>query len=150
MKYVAAALMSLLPISAFAHDYAIDGLKVEHPIAKATTETARASAGYLSITNTGETSDRLVAVEADFPRVMVHDTVVEDGVASMVHMDSITLESGQTVVFEPGGLHVMFMGLSDQMIEGQKIPGTLIFENAGRLDIEFNVENLDGDAHANH
>ncbi len=150
MKYLAAALISLLPLSAFAHDYEINGLKVEHPIAKATTETARASAGYLSITNTGETADSLVAVEADFPRVMVHDTKVEDGVASMVHMDSITLEPGQTVVFEPGGLHVMFMGLSEQMIEGQKIPGTLVFENAGRLDIEFNVENVEGDAHANH
>lgn len=150
MKYVAAALISLLPLSAFAHDYEINGLKVEHPTAKATTETARASAGYLSITNTGETADSLVGVEADFPRVMIHNTKVEDGVASMVHMDSIALEPGQTVVFEPGGLHVMFMGLSEQMVEGQKVPGTLIFENAGRLDIEFNVETVDGDAHANH
>ena len=150
MKYVAAAFISLLPLSAFAHDYEINGLKVEHPIAKATTETARASAGYLSITNTGETVDHLVGVEADFPRVMVHDTIVEDGVASMMHMDSIALEPGQTVVFEPGGLHVMFMGLSEQLIEGQKIPGTLIFENAGRLDIEFNVEHVDSDAHAHH
>lgn len=150
MKVLAVAFALLMPSVTFAHDYTIGQLMVMHPVAKETTATARTSAGYFSVTNTGEATDMLIGVEADFPRVMMHTTRVENGVASMQHLDVVALEPGQTVTFEPGGLHVMFMGLSEPMIEGDKIPATLIFEKAGRLEVHFNVEKIEVDAHANH
>ena len=150
MKTFLASLAALLPVVALAHDYSVNDLMVMHPVAKETTATARSSAGYFTITNNGDASDSLIGVEADFPRVMMHNTEVQDGVASMRHMDAVILEPGQTVTFEPGGFHVMFMGLSEPMTEGEEIPATLIFENAGRLDIVFNVEKIEAKDHSDH
>lgn len=145
------ALISV-PYVATAHEYKIDGLVVDHPMARETTATAQAGAGYLSITNTGETADRLIAVEAEFPRVMVHDTIIENDVATMKHLDGVDIAPGATVTLEPGGKHVMFMGLNGDPFEvGEKIPATLVFENAGRLDVVFNVEVIDDAVdHSNH
>ena len=122
---------------AAAHDYVLGDITVKHPMSFATT--GKAGAGYLEIINDGA-ADRLVGVEADFPKVMIHDTVLEDGIAKMQHLMGVDLPTGETVALKPRGMHVMFMGLSDGLSVGDKIPATLIFENAGRLDVTFNVE----------
>jgi hypothetical protein len=137
-----------MPMAAFAHDYKIGDMMVMHPVAFETTPSAMSGAGYFTVTNTGDQADRLLSVEADFPRVMIHDTKVTDGVATMFHIDAVTIAPGETVALTPGAKHVMFMGLNGDPFEiDEKIPATLVFENAGRLAIEFNVEPRP-DAHA--
>jgi len=126
------------------HEYKIGDLVIDHPVAKTTPQTARAGAGYMKVTNTGDMADSLVAVEADFPRVMIHDTKVEDDVASMFHIDAAEIAPGETVVFAPGGKHIMFMGLDGDPFEaGEVVEATLVFEKAGRIDVNFNVETLE-------
>lgn len=149
MKYAlfAAALMAATPV--FAHDYAVGDLSVEHPISFPTAPTAHVAAGYMTITNAGDSDDRLVAVEADFDRVELHNVVVDDnGMAMMMpQADGIALPAGETVELKMGGYHTMFIGLGGDPFEvGEMIPATLVFENAGRLDIEFKVEKRDGAA----
>ena len=151
MKLISAALLYLLPSGAFAHDYTVGDVKIDHPVARATTETARTSAGYFRIENIGSEDDALVGVEADFPRVEMHTTEVDgDGVASMRRIMSIPLPAGEMITFERGGLHVMFVGLSEPFLEGETVPAALIFEKAGRVEIEFNIEKIDGHGHMNH
>ena len=138
-----AALM-LIPTATFAHDFKIGDLSIAHPVAKAVSETAMTSAGYLSITNTGDTDDALIAVRAGFPRVEMHDTMTnDDGVASMMQMMSVPIPASETVTFERGAKHVMFMGLRGVALqEGHKVNAVLVFENAGELMIQFNVEDV--------
>lgn len=142
----------MTPFAATAHEYRVGDIVVDHPMAQETAKTAVAGAGYLIIINTGDTADRLVAVEADFPRVMIHESVVDDGIATMKHLADIELAPGETVTLEPGGKHVMFMGLNGDPFEvGEKVPATLVFETAGRLDVVFNVEAIaDTVDHSNH
>ena len=141
--------VALLPGFALGHDYKLGDLHVAHPFARATAATAMAGAGYLTILNSGTADDTLIGVEADFPRVMVHDSKTVDGVASMLAVGSVTIPAGETVTFAPGGLHVMFMGLDgDPLDAGEEVPATLIFENAGRLEVVFKVE--DGEAAMDH
>ena len=129
------------PFAVSAHDYSVGDLVINHPVAYETPRTAMSGAGYLTITNTGVTDDRMVAVEADFPRVMMHETEVTDGIASMIHLDHVALPAGQTVVFEPGGKHVMFMGLNGDPFEiDEEIAVRLIFEKSGAIDVIFKVE----------
>lgn len=157
MKHLNAALLATL-VSAtptLAHEYKAGDLMVDHPYAIATPVTAQTGAGYLTITNTGTSLDRLVGVEAGFPRVMLHTTVRENDIATMTHVEAIDIPAGETVALAPGGYHVMFMGLNGDPFEvGEEIPGTLIFEHAGRIDLTFNVEARDavqsGDAHDGH
>ncbi len=144
MKYAsfaAAAALCTFASTVTAHEFKIADLVVHHPMAFETASSAISGGGYLSITNNGAQMERLIAVEADFPRVMLHTTEMKDDVARMMHVDGIEIPAGQTVTFAPGGLHVMFMGLNGDPFEvGETIPATLIFEQAGALEVVFNVE----------
>lgn len=134
----------IAPFAVSAHEYKVGDLIVDHPVAKATPATAMTGAGYMSITNTGDTTDSLIAVEADFPRVMIHDTKVENDVASMFHIEAAEIAPGETITFAPGGKHIMFMGLDGDPFEaGEVVEATLVFEKAGRIDVNFNVETLE-------
>jgi hypothetical protein len=146
-----AAAFCILATATLAHDYRIGDLLVEHPMAFATPATAQTGGGYVTITNTGTQDDMLLAVEADFPRVMLHNTVMTDDIARMEHLETIPLPAGETVMLMPGGMHVMFMGLNGDPFEvGEAIPATLIFEKAGPLDIVFDVEDRSDDGEMDH
>lgn len=144
---LSAALAALMALPAAAHDYTTGSLSVGHPMAFETPATASNGGGYLTITNSGGTADRLLRIEAEgFDEVSLHETSTDDkGVARMRHVDGVDLPAGETVTLAPGGMHVMFMGLGgDPFEEGDKIPATLIFEKAGPLKVTFNVESRRG------
>ncbi len=144
-RLMTALSVALLPGFALGHDYMLGDLHVEHPFARATAATAMAGAGYVEIMNSGNIDDTLIAIEADFPRVSLHDSSTVDGVASMIALDGVTIPAGGTVTFAPGGMHVMFMGLNGDPLEvGEEVPATLVFEKAGRLDVVFKVEGMAG------
>lgn len=154
-SFAAAAALSLLAQTAIAHEFKVGDLIIDHPMALETFQTAMTGAGYLSVTNSGTEEDRLIAVEADFPRVMLHTSVTTNDIVTMSEVEGITIPAGETITLEPGGFHVMFMGLNGDPFEvGETFPATLVFEKAGRLDVVFNVEARDGEAkqedHSNH
>jgi len=66
-----ALLMVLAAAPAFAQDYTLGDLTIAHPTSFPSA--GMTGAGYLAITNTGDVSDRLLAVTADFPRVELHE-----------------------------------------------------------------------------
>lgn len=116
-------------------------LSIGHPYAFATAVGARTAAGYFSVTNAGAEDDRLLSVEAGFPRVEVHESVVDaGGVARMTPVGAVAIPAGATVTLAPQGLHVMFMGLDAPLSEGTKVPAVLVFEKAGRVPVEFSVD----------
>lgn len=118
---------------------AAENLKIMHPVAFESPKMAKAGAGFMMIKNTGDTDDTLLEVRAEFPKVQIHTTEEQDGVARMIHIDTLTIPAGETVELAPGGYHIMFMGLSEPLQDGDEIPATLVFENAGEVPITFNV-----------
>ncbi len=131
-----------LPVSA--HDYMQGALKIDHPWVRATAPGAPVAGGFMTITNTGDETDRLVGGEAGFAkRVEMHEMSMDDGVMRMRELQGgIEIAPGETVTLKPGGLHIMFMKLSEPMTEGEKRPVTLTFENAGDISIDFAVEGM--------
>ena len=115
-------------------------LVISDAVAPETPPSAMTGAGYMTITNTGNTDQRLIAVAADFPRVMMHETQMQDGVATMQHQNEVTIPAGATVSFAPGGRHIMFMGLNGDPFEiGERIPLTLTFDPAGEVVVMLDV-----------
>ena len=55
------------------------------------------------------------------------------------HPEGFALKSGARVVLAPGGKHVMLMQLQQQLEEGNEIRLTLVFEHAGRLELQVPV-----------
>lgn len=145
-RFLTLLVLTSLPFGVAAHEYKVGDLIIDHPVAAETAQsvTATAGAAYMVITNNGDTDDTLLAVTADFPQVTLHETVIQNEIASMTRMENIVIPAGETVSLEPGGLHIMFMGLNgDPFTDGERIPATLVFEDAGAVDVVFNVEALD-------
>lgn len=75
--------------------------------------------------------------------------VTEDGVAKMRPVTGgLEIKPGSTVTLEPGGLHAMLIGLKQPITQGGRVQGTLVFERAGKVDVEFAVQPLGGPAPA--
>ncbi len=132
----------ILSSTALAHGVTKGEIEIIHPHIPAPMAAAKSAGGFLGIANGGETADRLLGVEVGFfKQSMLHTTVHgADGVARMQHIDAIDIPAGETVLLERGGLHIMMMGPSGPLSEGQMLPATLIFEHAGRVEVEFSVD----------
>ncbi|MET0315081.1 MAG: copper chaperone PCu(A)C [Hansschlegelia sp.] len=136
----ACALALVSPASA--HEYKLGDLTIGHPWSRATAPGAKIGGGFLSIENKGSTPDRLVAVSATFAqKAELHESLVEDGVSKMRPLkDGVEVKPGETVTFEPGGKHLMFIGLAAPLKQGERVKGELTFEKAGKVEVEFAVE----------
>jgi periplasmic copper chaperone A len=135
------AAVGLIGGIAAAETYSVGGLQIGNPWARATPKGATVGAGYLTITNKGAESDRLIGGSAvPASRFEVHTTVFEKGVARMRQVSGLEIKPGETVELAPGGMHVMFMGLRQPLLQGQTVKGTLVFEKAGTVAIEFAVQ----------
>ena len=153
----AIAIATLIAAPLAAHDYKIGELVVAHPYAPTTPGRAKSAVGYMSITNNGSVADTLIDVRTDVANALLHRTESgDDGIMRMPHMgDGIVIAPGETVTMEPGGLHIMFMGLSAPFTDGEKFAGTLVFEHAGEVEVNFNIEArgsdaMDGMTHEGH
>lgn len=131
--------------AASAHEVTVGNLQIIHAHIPAPMAGAKVAAGYMGISNEGTTADALLGVEVGFAaQAMLHTTEFSaDGVASMKHVSALAIPAGETVVLEPGGFHIMLMGLTRTLTEGDMLPATLIFESGGRVEIEFMVDPAD-------
>jgi copper(I)-binding protein len=137
---LAAALCLAAP--ALAHEVTVGDLQIIHASIPQPAENAMAAGGFMAIVNNGPEADRLIGVESDIAeKVETHESKVdENGVGTMQHVDFIDIPAGETVNLEHGGYHIMFMGLKEPLVEGEMVKGALIFEKAGRVEIEFMVD----------
>lgn len=133
-----------------AHDLVTGDLHIIHPSMPDPLPTAKSAAGYMVISNDGDTPERLLEVRTPFAKVTtIHETLInDDGVATMQPVVDLVIPPNDMLVLEPGGMHVMFMGLTDTADEGDMIPATLIFQNAGEVVVEFMVDPAAGADHS--
>ncbi|MDO8980006.1 MAG: DUF1775 domain-containing protein [Afipia sp.] len=129
------------PAQSGSDTFKIGDLVVASPWTRATPGGAKIAGGYLKITNNGKSPDRLVgAVTASADRVEIHEMSMTDGVMKMRPLtDGLIVKPGETVELKPGGFHMMFMDIKQQLKQGDTLKATLTFEKAGRLDLSFNV-----------
>ena len=99
-------------------------------------------AAFLTLTNTGSTPDQLVgAASPAAGRVELHQMIRDGEVMRMRELaGGIALPPGQAVVLRPGGLHVMLLGLTQPLEQGQALPLTLRFAQAGEVTVQLAVQ----------
>jgi len=139
---IATALLLAFVSSAAARDFQAGDLRIDQPWSRATAPAAKVGAGYLAITNGGGVADRLVAASTQAAaRVEIHEMRMDGGVMRMRELpQGLALPPGETVALKPGGYHLMFIDLRAPLTAGRSIPVTLVFERAGRVEIELSVE----------
>src|SRR3954452_1459022 len=144
--FLPALLLAVLATSARAHDYQIGPIAIDHPWTRATPKNAPVAGGYLKITNTGTTADRLVGGSSEVAkRFQVHQMKMDGGVMTMRELkEGLEIPPGATVELKPGSYHIMMLDLSRPLAKGDKVKGSLTFEKAGKVDVEFAVEGMGG------
>jgi copper(I)-binding protein len=132
---LAASLVAGSATLAFAADIALD-----QPWSRATPAGAQVGAGYVTIRNAGKTADKLVSVTSDVSaKSEIHEMAMADGVMKMRAVSAIEVPAGQSAELKPGGYHIMFVGLKQPLKEGDTVKGSLTFEKAGPVPVEFKV-----------
>jgi periplasmic copper chaperone A len=121
--------------------YKVGALVIEAPWARATPGGAQVGGAYLKITNTGAEVDRLTGGSLPTAAaVEVHEMRMTDGIMRMRKLEKgLEINPGQTVELKPGGYHIMFLGLREGLKQGQPVKGTLVFEKAGSVEVEYLV-----------
>ena len=140
--------VALLAATASAHEYKAGTLDIGHPWSRATLPGAKVAAGYLTVKNNGSEADRLIGASAGIAgKGEIHEMTMKDGVMIMRPVtEGVEIPAGGELKLEPGSYHLMFMGLKEPAVEGVKFPGTLTFEKAGTVNVEFAVEKAGGKA----
>lgn len=137
------ATLALAPTLVVARDFAAGTLIIQHPWARATPGGAQVGGGYLAIDNKGGTPDRLVGgsfeASAGFE---LHAMSMDGGVMRMRPTGPLEIPAGGSVTLDPNGKHIMFTGLKRGLMKGETIPGTLMFEHAGTVPVQFEVEGI--------
>lgn len=141
--------------SALAQDYKAGGLAISHPWARATPSGAQVGGAYMSITNAGPTPDRLLGGNTPAAgRVEVHEMRMEGDVMQMRPLASgLEILPGATIEIKPGGYHLMLTPLRTPLRQGERVPLTLEFAKAGKVDVELAVMGVGAtglDAHGDH
>jgi periplasmic copper chaperone A len=97
---------------------------------------ARMTAGYLRIYNPGPETLVIVGAESEkFRSIEIHGTEMVDGVARMRRQPTVPVRAGETVSFEPGGLHLMLMQPVNGVPASGSIELKLVLEGGGRISL---------------
>jgi periplasmic copper chaperone A len=101
---------------------------------------AATSAIYLTIQNTGSQADRLVSATSSVAQsIEIHQSQVQNNVASMQKLDNLALPAKSKIQFQPGGYHLMLIGISRNLNPGDKITVNLQFEKSAPILVEVEV-----------
>lgn len=101
--------------------------------------TGKTGVVYLTIRNDGD-ADRLVAASTNAAgKAQIHTTTRDGDIVRMRPVDGVDIPDHTKVVFKPGGLHVMLMGLKAPLVAGSSLPLKLRFEKAGEVTVAVTV-----------
>jgi copper(I)-binding protein len=122
-------------------DIAVTDAWVRQPAEGQTT-----SAAYATITNTGDTDVTLVGASVPFDAtVEIHETLMDDsGTMQMQEReDGFVLAAGATFTLEPGGPHIMMLGI-DHADFVDEVEVTMIFDDGTELTVTAPIRSIGG------
>lgn len=148
LKFPAPALTVLTRQNTAAQSFKAGALTIAAPWIRATPGGAKIAGGYMTITNNGKEADRLTGGTLPVAgRFEVHEMSMDNGVMKMRHLPKgLEIKPDESVELKPGGYHLMFMDLKQGLKEGDVVKGTLVFEKAGKVDVEYRIGPIGGGA----
>ncbi|HEX8956337.1 MAG TPA: copper chaperone PCu(A)C [Burkholderiaceae bacterium] len=140
--------MKMLPVAlilmffATASSAAPSAITVDHAHARATVPGQTTGAAYVDIENRGKADDKLLKISSPVAQsAEVHSMAMDGTIMRMREVGQIDLKPAAKVAMAPNeGMHIMLIGLKQPLRPGQKIPLSLRFEKAGKIDVEAIVD----------
>jgi copper(I)-binding protein len=142
VSLVLAAVFGVVIGPASAHEFKVGSIEIKHPWSRATPKGSEVAGGFMKLINTGTEPDRLIGGStASAGKFEIHESAMEGGVMKMrPQPKGIEIKPGETVELKPGSYHLMFVGLKEPFEKGKRVKGTLQFEKAGKVDVEYAIE----------
>ena len=132
------------PLLASGHGYQAGAIRIVHPWAMPTAASITdggSGMGYLVLQNAGNKPDKLLSAHTEIARkieLYAHSKVGD--IPTMRQVKSVAIPAGGEVRLEPGGPHLVLMGLKQSLEEGQHFPVVLQFERAGKINVDMFVQ----------
>ena len=96
---------------------------------------------YFIIENHSSETQEVIGVASDIAEaVEMHESKMSGDVMEMHQLESVSLDPGAEVTFEPGGLHIMLVGLKQDLKVGDEVQVTLNFSNAQDIQVTVPVQ----------
>lgn len=119
---------------------AAETIRVQDTWARETPPGVSNGAAYAILTNVGAEKDRLIAARSPVSEtVELHTHLMEGDVIRMREVESIEVDPGKPTLLEPGGDHLMLMGLKQPLGAGDHFPLTLEFDKGGKITVQVEV-----------
>lgn len=117
-----------------------DGLRIDGAWARPSVVPNGNSAIYLTIVNPTDQADRLLSVSSPVGMAELHESITQDGVARMrPRPEGYEIPKRSTLALEPGGKHIMLMGVAAALLPGDQMTVTLVFETLGEMTVTVPV-----------
>lgn len=139
MLRIFTALLTLCVLCLSAAAQAQSPVRITDAWVRATVSAQQATGAFLKL----ESTETLQLVGARSPVAGVaeiHSMRINGEVMEMRAVSSVLLPAGAVTALKPGGLHIMLLQLKAAVVAGQKVPLTLILENARHERQEVTVE----------
>lgn len=139
MKQFSIAMFFFLALTLFS--YADDSIVINNAWVREVPPGTSVSAAYMIIENKGDL-DKLVGISSEAAdKVELHTSNVdENAIATMEMIKVLEIPSDTKAELEPGGMHLMLIGLKESLVGKQSVKLELEFSNAGVIAVEVPVK----------
>ncbi|MEM9602516.1 MAG: copper chaperone PCu(A)C [Pseudomonadota bacterium] len=130
---------------------AADALMVHEGWVREMPPGTQVAAAYFSVHNPGDRDRHLVGADtAAAQRVELHTVEHADGTMRMRQVNGIAVPAGGTAILEPGGLHVMLLGVDTRLVAGDSVTLNLRFANGTSRAVVLPVQRGTAKGHGGH
>lgn len=139
--WILGAALGVAVLPAWAGDATQGTIAIQKAWARASAGQAPNGAAFLTIVNSGPQAEKLVAASSGVAKTTeLHTHIKEGDVMKMRAVEAIEIPAGGSVELKPGADHVMFMGLTQQLKQGESFPLTLKFAGAGEVKVTVDIQ----------
>jgi hypothetical protein len=136
-------LISALLLAGMAAQANAAELMVKDAWVRLTPPVAENTAAYMSISNHGNKAVTIIKVTTDTARMAdLHGMRMNEERMQMYPLGKVTIKAGTTMDFEPGGKHVMLMGLTRPLQKNETITLTLHFADGSSQVVRLPVRDM--------
>ncbi|EAQ65070.1 hypothetical protein MED121_10130 [Marinomonas sp. MED121] len=116
------------------------GLMIMDAQARAMPPGAKNSAAYFTLMNHKQEAISLISAKSDVSKVTeFHNHLMIDGAMSMRKVPSIDVAAGESLDFQPGGFHVMLIGLTKNLKPGEQVSIQLNLANGESMIVKADI-----------
>ncbi|MCU7872892.1 MAG: copper chaperone PCu(A)C [Candidatus Thiodiazotropha sp. (ex Lucinoma borealis)] len=120
-----------------------DSIMVDDPYVRAVPPGQPNSASFMSLHNKSGQGYTLIGASTSVAEVAeLHTHTMDGGMMRMRKVEKINVPAGERVSLQPGGLHIMLIGLKQKLVPDERVQLTLKFEDGSHLKVEAPVRKL--------